>query len=538
MSQVVLRKHQIDAADAVESAWREGVRRPLVDACVAFGKSLTMGEIARREVARGGRAIILAHTRELVDQNASAAKRLGLQVGINAAALGQRVWRAPVISAAIQSVYKRGNSFGHVTCIGIDESHLVPHSEAGMYHEFLRAFPDARIFGASGTVFRLQGGSLVEGEAAPFDKVAYRYTIVDGIRDGYLVPAFSLGATDKIDPSKLKTRNGDFTPESSDAQMIAQIDNHIMQMVNGASDRRSWLIFEASAKAALAMAQRMTEWGIPTGCVLGKTGDAERARMIADFRTGRLRALTNVNTLCIGFDVPEVDLLVMRRPTKSLGLYIQQIGRGLRCVGGNIDASVAAGKADCAVMDFASNIDQHGPLDFLTVRESRVRLVSCDDCGTRNAAAAAKCWKCGAAMLKNCPACLNAVEKKVLDCPHCGFDMRQDRKESTGPKLSDVPSGAALIASFKNGSDRSGGWQAIRRVWAETDGADVVAVADGVRLKGVLAERVKEARWVRADGSALLLPNGLSRTSARQITPDGAEIIVPLPAVAATEAAA
>jgi DNA repair protein RadD len=137
---ITLRPHQIAAADAVEDAWRIGVERPLVDACVGSGKSLIMAELARRGWQRGERSIILAHTRELVMQNAEACRKLGLQCGINAAAIGERTWRAPVISAAIQSVYRNAAAFGPIGNIFIDESHLLPHSEQGMYREFLRAF--------------------------------------------------------------------------------------------------------------------------------------------------------------------------------------------------------------------------------------------------------------------------------------------------------------------------------------------------------------------------------------------------------------
>lgn len=136
---VTLRRHQIEAVDAVEAAWRAGVKRPLIDACVGAGKSLIYAELARREIERGGRVIILAHTRELVSQNAAACRSLGLQCGINAAALGERTWRAPVISAAIQSVFRSARAFGPISLVLIDESHLLNHSENGMYHEFLRA---------------------------------------------------------------------------------------------------------------------------------------------------------------------------------------------------------------------------------------------------------------------------------------------------------------------------------------------------------------------------------------------------------------
>lgn len=136
---VTLRPHQIAACDAVEEAWRQGIERPLVDACVGSGKSLIFAELSRREIVRGGRSLILAHTRELVQQNANACRMLGIQCGINAAALGERTWRAPVISAAIHSVYRQAHSFGPISLVLIDESHLLNHSENGMYHEFLRA---------------------------------------------------------------------------------------------------------------------------------------------------------------------------------------------------------------------------------------------------------------------------------------------------------------------------------------------------------------------------------------------------------------
>lgn len=546
---VILRPHQVDAADAVEAAFRQGVKAPLVDACVGAGKSLIYAELARRALARGERYIIGAHTRELVEQNAAACRALmpGVHVGVNAAALGERTWRAPVISVAIQSVFRHAQSFGPVENLGVDEAHLVPHSESGMYRELHRALGYPRMVGGSGTVFRLQGGSLIEGEGAPFERVVYRYGIVDGIRDGYLCPAFSIGADDKIDRTRLRTRQGEFTSESSDAQMIAAMDNHIAQMVHHCSDRHAWLIFEAGTKAAYAMAQRMNEWGIATGLVLGETPAGERTQTIEAFRARRLRAVVNVNALCVGFDVPHVDLLVMRRPTKSLGLYIQQAGRGLRTIGGNIDSSIAAGKADCAVLDFAGNIDIHGPLDFIRPKETKPRLVSCESCGKRNGAASAKCWSCGATMTKNCPACLEPIAKYHLDCPHCGHDMRQPIAAAgteKAAKLLDVPTGAALIASYRPGAERAGGWLPIRRAWSKSlEGGSVehgVDDGNGGRwtLPATLATYATDARWLRAgpDGvAAILLPNGASRSSALQITADGVQFVVPLPGVAAVE---
>lgn len=536
---IQLRPNQIAAADAVEDAFRAGTNRPLVDSCVGSGKSLTMAEIARREIERGGRVIIGAHTRELVEQNAAACAQLGLQVGINAAALNQRTWRSPVISAAIQSIYRNAASFGPISLFLGDEAHLWPHSEAGMYRGLVRDLGVQRAAGFSGTVFRLQGGSLVEGEGAPFERVVYRYSILDGIRDGYLVPAFTAAADDKIDPTKLRTSKGEFTGESQDAQMIELMDSHIAQMIHYGRERRAWLVFEASTKAAHAMCKRLNEWGVPTGLVLGETPAGERSQTIAAYRAGRLRCLVNVAALTTGFDVQEVDLLVMRRRTKSLGLYIQMVGRLLRTIGGNIERSIAAGKADGLVCDFSGNVDAHGPLDFLRPKDIAARLTSCETCNARNPAAALRCWSCDDPMTKLCPACLESIRKGILDCPHCGHDMRAGPRDESGSGatkgLLDKPSGAALIAAYKTGVERAGGWSPVMRAWQQGESAIYIDIAGpGCRtLSETLAPYASKARWARLDESgavaALLVPNGASRTSALQITADGVQIPVPMP---------
>lgn len=539
---ITLRPNQIEAADAVEEAFRQGIRRPLVDSCVGSGKSLTMAELARRCVDRGGRAIIAAHTRELVEQNAAACRALGLKTGINAAALGERTWRAPVISAAIQSIHNFGQSFGPIDMLIPDECHLLPHSEAGMYRKLHRALGEPLMPGFSGTTFRLMGGSLVEGEGAPFDKVVYRYSILDGIRDGYLVPAFSVSADDKIDATKLKTKQGEFTGDSQDAQMLALMDNHVAQMIHHGAKRRSWLVFEASTKAAKAMTERLVQWGVPTGLVLGETPAAERAATIAAYRAGRLRCLVNVAALTTGFDVQEVDMLVMRRRTKSLGLYIQMTGRLLRTIGGHIDKSTLAGKADGIVLDFAGNIDQHGPLDFIRPKDTVARLVSCEACGKRNGAAARSCWSCDEPMTKLCPACLVDVVKGTLDCPHCEHDFRLvaegETLERKPAALLDTPSGAALIAAFKPRSALDGGWVPIRKAFS--DGQVLTESGELHALPALLQQHAADTRWIRSEGGeviAILVPNGANRTSVKQYGQDGKMMVVPMPQVKQGEAA-
>ena len=532
---VQLRPNQTAAVEAVFAAFHAGLLRVLIDSCVGSGKSLIIAEISRIANSFGWRVLALSHVRELVEQVAAAVESLGMRAGVNAASLGRRDWRGPFIVAAIQSVFRNARSFGPIDLLIVDECHLIPHGEMGMYRELIRALGVQRIVGLSGTVFRLQGGSLVEGEGALFQQVVYTYSILDGIRDGYLVPAFSETVDDKMDISKLKTSQGEFTGSSQDAQMIAMMDNHLAQMRLIGAERRRWLIFEASTKAAKAMTARMNEWGVPTGLVLGTTSANDRTATVAAYRQGRLRALVNVAALTTGFDVQDVDMLVMRRATQSLGLYVQMIGRGLRTIGGNIDVSIAAGKSDCVVLDYASNIATHGALDFIRPKETKSKLVSCDACNARVPVAAMRCWSCDAPMTKNCPACLKPVQKGVLDCPHCQHDMRTGGGESDGPKpakLLERPSGAALIAAYKTGSEREGGWLPVQRVWQSESGSVIQVPGSRVGVPVAFEPHIAKARWIRmgSDGiDAVLIPNGLSRRSVLQVTADGVQLPVPMP---------
>jgi DNA repair protein RadD len=534
---IELRPHQLKAADAIEDAYHSGIKRPLVNMCVGSGKSLTMAELGKRFWSRGKRSIINAHTRELVRQNAKASRLLGVPTGINAAALKERTWRAPVISASINSVFRNAGMFDPATAqVMTDECHLIPHVESGMYREFHRGFPDAFFPGFSGTTFRMLGGSLTEGEGAPFDACVYEYTILDGIADGWLVPAFSAPADDAIELSQLRTLNGEYTAASQDVHNLAQMDNHIAQMVHHGADRRAWLVFEASQKAAIAMTERLRQWGVSAALVIDKTDPDERERIIADFIAGKIRCLVNVAALTTGFDAQIVDMVVLRRATKSLGLYIQMIGRLLRTIGGNIESSIAAGKADGLLIDFGRNVETHGPLDFIEPVHKQMKMVSCEHCSARNSAAAARCWSCDELMTKLCPACVKPVHKGTLDCPHCEYDMRTGGGgEERKPKLSEKSSGAELIASFAKVNPKQGGWIPIRKVW-KGDGLTFLDVnGDRWNVPASLEAHASTARWVRGeDGviAAILKRNGTSNTSALQVTVEGVILPVPMPAAA------
>jgi DNA repair protein RadD len=176
--------------------------------------------------------------------------------------------------------------------------------------------------------------------------------------------------------------------------------------------RRSWLVFCCGIDHAHAVAAELRGRGVETGEIFGHTPHAERDAVIADYKSGKLRALVNVGVLTTGFDAPQTDLLAILRPTMSPGLFLQMCGRGMR---------VAEGKTNCLVLDFGGNVYRHGPLDRIKPRKK---------------------GEGGVAPVKECPECQALVFAGVAECPECHYEFPP--REESGPKH-DVAAGTAPL---------------------------------------------------------------------------------------------
>ena len=154
-------------------------------------------------------------------------------------------------------------------------------------------------------------------------------------------------------------------------------------------------MFFASGKAHAEMIRdEVRSRGVSCEMVMGDTPKAERAHLIKTYKEQGIRAMVSVGVLTTGFDAPHVDLIALMRPTMSPGLYVQIVGRGLR---------KCEGKTNCLVLDFAGNIERHGPLDDIKVKEP----------GQGN----------GEAPIKACPQCDELVPAGALVCACCGFEF-------------------------------------------------------------------------------------------------------------------
>ena len=399
-----LRDYQQEAVDAIYGFFRvmpEG--NPLVVMPTGSGKSVVIGEFVRgvMEAWPDQRILVLTHVKELIEQNHAKLMALwpGAPAGIHSAGLKRRDTHHPILFAGIQSIYRRAHALGRIDLVLIDECHLVPKDGEGQYRTFLaeagRLNPSMKVIGFTATPYRLKGGSLIEGDGRLFTNIAYDTDVLRLIQAGYLAPLVPKHMGTQIRTEGVAVRGGDFVVQ----QLLAAADRNdvvepaVREAIELGKDRKKWLFFGVGVSHALHIRNVLREHGIDAETVTGKTPLAERDAIINAFRAGEIRALTNADVLTTGFDVPDIDLLAMLRPTASPGLYVQIMGRGMR---------IAPGKENCLVLDYGGNVLRHGPInDVRPPREGKGG---------------------GPAPMKVCPECDAPVYAGVMTCPDCGYE--------------------------------------------------------------------------------------------------------------------
>ena len=427
---IVLRPYQQAAIDCLNAHMAAHDSNPCVVLPTGSGKTPTMAVLIRQylEAWPGTRICVLAHVKELVDQNARKLSEVWPEapLGIFSAGLKSRQI-APVMFASIQSVYRRAREIGPFDLIFVDEAHRIPTAGWGMYRAFLSDLRDMtahlRVIGWTATPYRL-GAGMVVGPHAVLGAIVFEANVSDLIREGYLCRLISRGSKYQPDLLGVHVRQGEYVAKELEAAVTRSdlVERTCSEIVRLAHDRRAWLIFCVSKAHARRVRDGLLNLGIVAPVVCEDTQPAERDGLIAAFREGKLTALCNINVLSEGFDAPHIDCIVMLRPTKSAGLYYQQAGRELR---------QSPGKTDCLVLDFAGNVKEHGPIDAIVPPKER---------------------KKGCALVKGCPECDAYMPPSATECPECGYEFPPpERRQSSahGDKAQDVQilRGAAPVRS-------------------------------------------------------------------------------------------
>ena len=345
-----LRTYQQEAVAAVYEHLRTRDDNPCVVLPTGTGKSLCIAQIVSDAVQKwSGRVLILAHVKELLEQNADKIRALcpELDVGVYSAGLNSRDTDHAVIVAGIQSVYTRACELGPFDLVIVDEAHLIAPDGEGMYRTFLAdakvVNPNLRIIGLTATPFRMKGGLICKPENL-LNHICYEAGLKEMIAQGYLSPLVSRAGRAAVSFDGLHVRGGEFISSEVESLMDNSqlVDAACREIVNLTQERNSVLIFTSSVEHCNHVAEKIAAYsGTECGIVTGSTSPGLRAEIIARFKgeevsadffssKSPLRYLANVNVLTTGFDATNTDCIVLLRPTNSAGLLVQMVGRGTR----------------------------------------------------------------------------------------------------------------------------------------------------------------------------------------------------------------
>ena len=368
-----------------------GCRRVLFTCPTVGGKTVIAAEVIRLAVARGSRVLFLAHRRELIDQTADKLTRFEVPHGILLAGRPEVLHR-PVQVASVQTLIRRPGRLSHVDLVFIDEAHHV--TEENTYNKLLGWYPNAKTIGLTATPWRMDG----KGLADIFDGHVMATTPRE-LRDmGYLV---TVGGWeyDALNTKGVRIRMGDFMArELEDRAMSTTLFGNIIAEWKQHAGNVRTVLFACTVKHSKAMADAFQNAGIAAEHVDAETPDTQRAAILDRLRIGETKIVTNVNVITEGFDLPELECVILARPTLSTSLYLQMVGRVLR---------PAPGKAAARIHDHARCLASHGhPYALRDFSPSRTALsprlaadggssasptLHCPDCSSVTSA-----WPCDA----------------------------------------------------------------------------------------------------------------------------------------------
>jgi superfamily II DNA or RNA helicase len=384
---ISLRPYQLSAVTAIREAFRAGKRAPLYVAPTGSGKTVTFSYMAQGAQAKGNQVVIMVHRQELIRQISNALTSFDVPHGIIFS--GHRP--SPHLHthvASVQSLTRRLGAIQPPDFLIVDEGH---HSTSESYRRIFDAWPAVPRLGVTATPSRLDGRGL--GDV--FDSLILGPTVQSLIDQWFL--ARPVYYAPSAGPSKLHIVAGDYNRKESEFAMdVPKITGDAIEHYGRLCEGQPALVFCVSLKHAHAVTDEFRLHGYRAEMIDGTMDDEERRRLTDGFREGCIQILVSVDLLGEGYDAPGASVGIMLRPTASLALWRQHVGRILR---------PAPGKTQATILDHAGNTMRHGfaeePIEW-TLDQSKPRRQTEKVFPNRQ-----------------CPACYR-VHRFALACPQCG----------------------------------------------------------------------------------------------------------------------
>lgn len=351
-----LRPYQRQACNSVFTEWyRKGRKRTLLTLPTGTGKTVVFSKLAEYEVrTKGHKVLILAHRNVLLEQASDKLSSItGLESFLEKGPNKCMKNDAPVVVASIQTMNKRrleNISPDRFDTIIIDEAH---HVMSPGYRNLLEHFPDCQVLGVTATPDRMDEQSLME----VFESLAFEYSIKEAIEDGYLAKLKVRHIPISISLAGVKKQAGDYSERDLGIALDPYLHEIAKNMAKTCKGRKT-VVFLPLIATSQKFAALLENYGFSALEINGNTDNKDE--IYKAFKSGECDVLCNSMLLTEGWDCPEVDCVVVLRPTMSRALYVQMVGRGLR---------LADGKDNCLLLDFMWMTAKHdlcSPGDLLS----------------------------------------------------------------------------------------------------------------------------------------------------------------------------
>lgn len=387
-----LRDYQQETVDNIYQSMKQGNRRIIVQQPPRTGKTVIMAEIARKTTDKGNRVMFIIHRKEVLAQAKATFEQQNVNMGL--ATMGM-----------VQTLTRRVNKLTEPQLILIDEAH---HAISNSYRRIIDTFPNAYILYFTATPIRTGHDQL--------DQIADDIIVGKSIKwltqHHFLAPFHYYGLGD-IDRSKLRKQNGDYSSQSMDEAISHQIYGHIVQQYQRLANGKQAVVYCHSIESAKKVTEQFTQAGITAAEIDGDTDTKARDRLVQKFRNQELTILANVNLFTEGVDLPNVDCVIMARPTSSLALYLQF---SMRCL------NPREGKT-AVIIDHVDNFLNFGLpssdrnwSEAIVTKDKRKAKSNTD-----NGPAIAQCNYCFGTFYRD--------QAKDNRCPLCGHELREENKD-------------------------------------------------------------------------------------------------------------